>query len=218
MVITLNHHGKTIYSVHNSRSVFQVASTNLLYDTSMPKKPPSQHTQPVDDIHLGSREFQSLYDQTYLAVFRYIYSYHGGPIQEVEDLATQTYLRAWKSRKGFYGNNKAAFGWLLKIARNLVIDTHRWRRRNQDTIDIQTQIIAAPGQTPEELVSQQEQIRTLWSLLVELPEKQQEIIILRYILGWRVKDIAVYLDMGENHVSVLIRRTLTKLKRKWPKL
>ena len=182
----------------------------------MPTKPSREVNQPRNNLNLGKREFQDLYDHTHMAVFRYIYAYHGGPIQEVEDLTTQTFLRAWKSRKGFNGNQRAAFSWLLKIARNLVIDSYRRSQKNQDLVDIEKQIIPSGGQTPEELVAQQEQIRILWNLLDDLPDRQQDIIVLRYILGWRVKDIASHLDLGENHVSVLIRRTLAKLKRSWP--
>ena len=182
----------------------------------MPTKPSPKLDQARINLNLGKREFQDLYDLTHVAVFRYIYAYHGGPIQDVEDLTTQTFLRAWKSRKGFNGNQRAAFSWLLKIARNLVIDSYRRSKKTQDLIDIEIQIIPSAVQTPEEMVAQQEQIRILWNLLDHLPDRQQEIIVLRYILGWRVKDIASHLDLGENHVSVLIRRALAKLKRSWP--
>ena len=69
--------------------------------------------------------FRNLYENRHIAVFRFIYGMHGGPKEEVEDLTMKTFTRAWRSRSRFQGTEAAAFGWLLKIARNLVIDSHR---------------------------------------------------------------------------------------------
>ena len=50
---------------------------------------------------------------------------HGGPREEVEDLTSETFTRAWKSRNKFTGDDHDALCWLFTIARNLVIDVHR---------------------------------------------------------------------------------------------
>ena len=73
----------------------------------------------------NAESFAKLYDRAHVIVFRFIYSLHGGPPQEVEDLTAETFSRAWKARHRFSGNESAAIGWLLQIARNLVIDAHR---------------------------------------------------------------------------------------------
>jgi RNA polymerase sigma-70 factor (ECF subfamily) len=160
--------------------------------------------------------FQQLYEHHHLDVFRFIFGLHGGPIQEVEDLTTQTFLRAWKSRRSFQGDQAAAFAWVLKIARNLTIDSHRQQARNPAPLDIETQVIPTYGVTPEELVARHEQYRILWDLLGRLPDQQREIVTLRYLLAWRVKDIAAHLALTENHVSVLLRRVIQRLKKEWP--
>ena len=41
-------------------------------------------------------------------------------------------------------------------------------------------------------------------------------VVLRYLLGWRVKEIAHYLDIPENTVSVTVRRSLARLRAGWP--
>ena len=60
-----------------------------------------------------------------------------------------------------------------------------------------------------------EQVRFLFTLLTDLPDEQREIIVLRYLIGWRVNDIAQYIGATENKVSVTIHRTLSKLREKW---
>ena len=62
-----------------------------------------------------------------------------------------------------------------------------------------------------------EQQRILWDSIQALPEQHREMIVLRYMLGWRVKDIAKQLDINENTVSVNLRRILARIRRDWPK-
>ena len=73
-----------------------------------------------------------------------------------------------------------------------------------------------PGLSPEERVARQEQIQILWALLNQLPDQHREIITLRYLLEWRVKDIAQNLEITENHVSVILRRAIQRLEQQWP--
>lgn len=163
-----------------------------------------------------SDKFKILYESKHVLVFRFIYGLHGGPREDVEDLTMKTFLRAWKSRGRFQGTIDAAVGWLFTIARNLVIDSHRQRNNRHDHFDIDSQIILAPGLTPEQQFHQKEQIRTLWALIMDLPNQKREIIVLRYILDWRVKDIGNLLEISENNVSVTIRRILKQFQEKWP--
>ena len=41
-------------------------------------------------------------------------------------------------------------------------------------------------------------------------------LVLRYMLGWRVQQIAAYLETLDNTVSVTIRRMLERLRQQWP--
>jgi RNA polymerase sigma-70 factor (ECF subfamily) len=168
-----------------------------------------------------SESFSKLFARTQLVIFRFIYGLHGGPIQEVEDLTCDTYLRAWKGRKSFTGDDHAALCWLFTIARHLVIDAHRRRKSHLDdnlerlddaTLDTLSQ---SSEQTPEEMASSREQFTHLWKLLQGLPPDKRELLVLRYLLGWQIKEIASYSRMQENTVSVYIRRSLAKIRVDW---
>lgn len=75
---------------------------------------------------LASAEaFSHFFEATHLSVFRYIYGLHGGPAADVEDLTAEAFLRAWKARHRFSGDAHAALGWVITIARRLVIDVCR---------------------------------------------------------------------------------------------
>src|SRR5512139_3310947 len=87
--------------------------------------------------HLSDKEsFSSLYTRTYLIIFRFIYGIHGGPTEDVEDITCETYMRAWKGRTKFSGDDQDALRWLFTIARNLVIDIHRKKKNKlEETFD-----------------------------------------------------------------------------------
>lgn len=160
--------------------------------------------------------FGQLYEFAHLAVFRFIYRLLGGPRQAVEDLTAETFTRAWKARHRFRGDRQAAIAWLLTIARRLVIDAHRKQKRANLEVQLDEQSQQSPNASPEDVLVHQEQQETLTRLLQALPLKQREMLILRYALGWRVKDIAAHLGLRENTASVILRRSLAKLRQEWP--
>jgi RNA polymerase sigma-70 factor, ECF subfamily len=168
------------------------------------------------DLLLDADSFTNLYETTHLFVFRYVYGLSGGPAQEAEDLTAETYARAWKASHRFSGNEQAALSWLLSIARNLAIDLARRRKVRNVNEDVPVEVLIDPHLAPEADVITREQVAILWHMLGALSEDIREILVLRYMLGWQVKQIAEHLDITENNVSVMIRRALKNLQRDWP--
>lgn len=175
-------------------------------------------TREKGSLKLGRDAFTRLYENTYLSVFRYIFGLNGGFQQEAEDLTAETYARAWRARQRFHGEDRAALGWLLRIAKNLVIDLSRRSEVRQVDEEIDIERLVDKNQTLELDVITREQIVTVWRLLSALPESTREMLVLRYLLGWQVKQIAEYLETNENRVSMTIRRALTRLRYDWSQL
>lgn len=155
--------------------------------------------------------FSELYERNRLPVFRYIYGLTGGPEDDVEDLVAETFLRAWKARYRFDGTADSATGWLIRIAKRLVIDEYRRTVQAARVPPIQP----LAGASPEQTAISGEQTTFLFDLLAGLPDGQREILVLRYMLGWRVNDIADHVGTTENNISVSIHRTLSKLREQW---
>ena len=152
--------------------------------------------------------FSQLYERTRLPVFRYIYGLTGGPQDDVENLTAETFISAWKARQFFDGDADAAVGWLIRIAKRLVIDDYHRRM-----VRMTHSLPADPS--PESNTIEAEQRRILHALLAEMPDEQREILTLRYMLGWRIGDIVNYLGITENNISVILHSTLAKLHKQW---
>lgn len=168
-----------------------------------------------ENLLLDPDAFTQLYETTHLIVFRYIYGLSGGPAQEAEDLTAETYAKAWKTSRRFTGNEQAALGWLLSIARNLAIDLSRRQKVRHVDEDIPVELLTDSNLAPEADVVTREQVEILWRMLGTLSEDVREILVLRYMLGWQVKQVAAHFGMTENNVSVTIRRALKRLQRDW---
>ncbi len=166
--------------------------------------------------------FSKLYDHTQIIIFRFIYGMMGGPTEDVEDITCDTYLRAWKGRSRFTGSEKEALCWLFTIARRLVIDNIRRKksRRGEATVSLDEAtmefLVPSLRESPEEETSSHEQFKHLWRILRSLPDDRREMLVLRYMIGWKVKEIADYLHMEENTVSVYIRRGIEQIRQEWP--
>jgi RNA polymerase sigma-70 factor (ECF subfamily) len=160
--------------------------------------------------------FRRLYERAHIMVYRYIYGSLGGPVQEVEDLTAETFMRAWKARQRFDGDEEAAVGWLIQIAHNLVIDNYRRKKTRGVDEELEETQISVPQAGPEERLLIQEQVHILQWLMQSLTPEQREMIVLRYLLDWPVNRIAEHMDMLENTVSVNLRRILQRLRENWP--
>jgi RNA polymerase sigma-70 factor, ECF subfamily len=159
-----------------------------------------------------SSDFSRLYESARLPVFRYIYGLTGGPQAEVEDLLAETFMRAWKARHTFEGEPEAATGWLIRIAKRLVIDDYR-----RDIVRMTHPVREDPctGSHPEQTAIEAEQRRTLLGLLAGLPDDSRELLTLRYMLDWKIGEIASYEGKTEDAVSVSLHRLLAKLRERW---
>jgi RNA polymerase sigma-70 factor (ECF subfamily) len=160
--------------------------------------------------------FCGLYERSHLHVFRYLFGLTGGPQADVEDLTAETFLRAWKGRHSFRGEEPTATGWLLKIARRLVIDDYRRRKARPVAEDGDSAEPLALDSNPEETVLDRERQAILFRLLRSLADGPREMLVLRYLLGWHVHQIAAHFEIPENTVSVAIRRSLERLRQEWP--
>jgi RNA polymerase sigma-70 factor (ECF subfamily) len=162
---------------------------------------------------LDAAQFDRFYQHTHLSVYRYSMALNGGDEKDAEDITAEAYLRAWRTRHQFSGDDNDAIGWIITIARHIQIDRARYDRVRADEVDLEEAVESEDPQV-EDLLLSQEQIGLVLEALQRLPEEQREMIVLRYVLDWPVNQIALHLAISENNVSVSLRRALQRV-REW---
>jgi RNA polymerase sigma-70 factor, ECF subfamily len=135
-----------------------------------------------------------------------------GPVPEVEDLAQETFLRAFRSLPSFDLEGTARPStWLLTIATRLVLDGHRRqsRRRRLDHFEPE-----APAQaTPERSLEQSQLRRAIATAVEALPLDQRAAFVLSEFHALSSAEIARALDVPESTVKTRLFRARAKLAR-----
>ena len=129
-----------------------------------------------------------------------------------EDLTATTFEKAWRARER-YRHDLAGFAtWLLAIARNVAVDHMRARREHAPLEAAED--ASAPG-TPEEDNARASDAERLRALLARLPERDRELIALKYGSGATNRAIAKLTGLSESNVGTIVHRVVQTLRRDW---
>ena len=129
-----------------------------------------------------------------------------------EDLTATTFEKAWRSRDS-YRRDVAGFAtWLLAIARNVATDHLRGRRVHAPLEDAEE--VSASG-TPEEDNARESDGERLRKLLAQLPDRERELISLKYGAGATNRAIAKLTGLSESNVGTIVHRVVEGLRRDW---
>jgi RNA polymerase sigma-70 factor, ECF subfamily len=153
----------------------------------------------------GDKEaFGDLYERYLDDIFQYI-SYRVGDHHDAEDLTEQVFLKAWEGI-GRYREEVPYRAWIYRIAHNTVIDHYR---RRKGLLEL-TENMAPSGKEPgiEEKLLQEEKATQLANAIRRLSPLHQDVLILRFINGFSMKEVAQILDRSVGAVRVLQHRAL----------
>jgi RNA polymerase sigma-70 factor (ECF subfamily) len=138
-------------------------------------------------------------------VYRYV-AFRIGDGADAEDVTSEVFERALRYRGSFDSSKGDIVEWLIGIARRAVAEHHATRA-------------AAPGsltevelEAPGDMASENVQRLTLEAALSTLPERDRELIGLRYGAGLRAREIAEILGMQTHAVEVALSRAVARLR------
>jgi RNA polymerase sigma-70 factor, ECF subfamily len=141
------------------------------------------------------------------------FRYRVGPGAIAEDLTSLTFEKAWAARHQ-YRRDLAAFGtWLYAIARNVAHDHYR-RGRRHEPLEAAAEV-AAHGPTPEDLAVERSEHERLARLLETLPDREREVIALKYGAGLTNRAVAKMTGLTESNVGTIVFRTVRELRARW---
>jgi RNA polymerase sigma-70 factor (ECF subfamily) len=162
-----------------------------------------------------SRSLEADWDPVYRELLPRIYNYFRyrvGPGPEAEDLTSETFVRAWQARERYRGDLGAFSTWLYTIAERLAIDHFR-SRKDYAPLELAEHIPA--GLTPEDLAAQQSDALRLAHLLAGMPERDREVLALKYGADLSNREIARLRGLTESNVGTILHRSILALRAKW---
>lgn len=157
-------------------------------------------------------EFSERYNDYFPRVFAYIY----GRVHNVhitEDLVADVFERAFV-KANTLRNDDAFSTWLFTIARNVIISNGRKRAREAIVDpDILKEITPSGASVESEIVNREELSRVA-EFLQDFPQREQDIIALKFDAELPNAQIAKIMNVSEANVRVILFRTLRKLRDK----
>lgn len=116
-----------------------------------------------------------------------------GQEQDAQDVVQETFLRYWRKSPDFESDEHEK-AWLLRVSTNLCKNTHRSRGRHP-----QVPLEHLPEQAAPEASSLPEALRLL-------PELYKSVLMLHYIHGYKVREIAAMEKLTQSTVKMRLRK------------
>jgi RNA polymerase sigma-70 factor (ECF subfamily) len=156
-------------------------------------------------------DWDALYADQLPRVYNY-FRYRVGDGAVAEDLTSLTFEKAWVARNR-YRRDLAAFStWLMTIARNVAVDHYRRRR---DHVPLAAADHVAGGDDPHRQAEHREELEKLARVLGLLPDRERELVALKYGAELTNRAIARQMKLTETNVGTLLHRAVQKLRAEW---
>lgn len=150
-----------------------------------------------------------LYNRYHEDIFNFIWARVRNK-QLAEDLTGEVFTRMMINLPTYRERGVPFAAWLYRIARNLVIDQYRKRgsrlyfpldeRRDKDNAD------------PVDIVEQRLEMERIFRAMRHIKDIEQEVIILRFVVGLSLLEVAEILDKHVGTVKTLQHRGLKALR------
>jgi len=154
--------------------------------------------------------FEAVYRDHYRDVYRYVLMALRHP-EDAEDVVADTFDRAFEAWRGGSGPAGRPLPWLIVIARRIVVD--RWRRgRLLRWLPFPSGHGHPELSDPDDPRGRAEFWIWLDQLADALPERQREVVFLRYQRDLSDEDIGEILGLSASGVRTLVSRALSSLR------
>jgi RNA polymerase sigma-70 factor (ECF subfamily) len=183
----------------------------------------TEHALRREALRLGQVEvaldWEVIYAEALPRLFNY-FRYRVGSDSIAEDLTSATFEKAWRKRESYRRDLASFYTWMFAIARNVATDYFRRDKRviSLDEIgaEVGPQVLTSdPSENPEEAAQKSADFARLIMLLHRLPERDQEIVAMKYGANLSNREIARLLKLSESNVGTLASRLVARLRSEW---
>lgn len=133
-----------------------------------------------------------------------------GDLERARDAVQETFLRLCAERREEVEPHLAA--WLFKVCRNVALDQRRKERVVQPLEDGQDAVGTSPDPGPASAAVTAEQRSRVRALVEALPEKQREVLLLKFQGGLSYKEIQRVTGHSIGNVGYLVHVGLRALR------
>jgi RNA polymerase sigma-70 factor (ECF subfamily) len=152
---------------------------------------------------------RALHNRLYEPVYRYVHFKVSDP-QASEDLTSEVFLRMLEALKQGKMWNTTPDAWIFGIARNVVADHYRKASR-QPEVALDERLAMPDEQNLTQRVIVAEQHEELARAINGLTDEQREVVLLRFMEGLSINDVAEILGKTPGAVKGLTHRALRAL-------
>lgn len=140
------------------------------------------------------------------------FRYRLGNEATAEDLTSRTFEKAWAARARYKRDIAGFSTWLLSIARNVAVDHLRAHRAH---LPLEAADAVPARDTPHDEVARGSDLARLASLVERLPQREQELVALKYGAEATNRAIAELTGLSESNVGTILHRVVQTLRRDW---
>ncbi len=174
----------------------------------------------------GNNEaFDALLAHTQGRVFHYISFMVGGDADTANDVFQDTFVKAIVAiREGSYKEKGQFCAWLMRIARNIILDGQRSRRTCRT---VSNELLGKDGEVKCDLLSNhpedkpnaemqfvlEQSLSDVRAMVERLPEAQREVVVLRFFHEMSFKEIAAFTNVSINTALGRMRYALINLRK-----
>jgi RNA polymerase sigma-70 factor (ECF subfamily) len=132
-------------------------------------------------------------------------------VEAAEDLTQEVFIRIYKTLDQYDSKQGDLSNWLMRLARNLIIDDYRHRQRNPqntmaDTVEDHTYHLRAVGTSAQKEMERRELCANVQEGIDKLPADLRTCVILRDIEELSYQEIVDVLKIPEGTVKSRINR------------
>jgi RNA polymerase sigma-70 factor (ECF subfamily) len=150
-----------------------------------------------------------LYRQYAPGIHGYIASRLSNPAV-ADDLTSEVFLRALEGLPRFEYRGISLSAWLYRIAHDRMVDHFR-RQARRLTLPLDDEIVPAQNGLEQE-VDVRLKMQQLRGAMEQLTADQHQVVLLRFISGLKLQEVAYVMDKSTDAVKMLQLRALTRLK------
>ena len=139
--------------------------------------------------------------------------HHLGNKQDAEDAVSQVFLNVHKNWHAYDPARGSHSTWLYSITKNVVLGMRRRASRDRGDANFNDwDALCDTCPLPEEMLIMEAEADLLSQALLHLPQREQDILLLRFYIGLPSREVAQRMNLSDANVRYLQSRAIAKLK------